>query len=67
MARDAAIARWTKTGKSQGAKLLDRIPEPAVIRERLGECLREIRILRSLLRIAEGVAKDRQLRNKDGK
>ena len=36
------------------------IPEPRVVRERLGANLRETRILRRLLRLSESMAKDRR-------
>jgi hypothetical protein len=40
--------------------LLEKIPPPTVIRERLSGALREVRFLRQLLRLAEHTAKDRE-------
>jgi hypothetical protein len=33
--------------------LIERIPQPAQVRERLAEALRQVRLLRQLLRLAE--------------
>ena len=38
---------------------VEAIPDPEVVRRRLGECLRETKILRQLLRVAERAAKER--------
>ncbi|MGA2063836.1 MAG: hypothetical protein ABSG86_02655 [Thermoguttaceae bacterium] len=39
--------------------LVKRIPEPEEVRRQLAENLRETRLLRQLLRVAESAAKDR--------
>jgi hypothetical protein len=40
--------------------LLDEIPTPRTIRQRLGEMLREARLLRSMLRLAERAERERE-------
>jgi hypothetical protein len=36
-----------------GAPIIDVIPDPAVVRNRLGDALREVQMLRRLLRLAD--------------
>jgi hypothetical protein len=40
--------------------LIEKIPEPATVRDRLALSLRDVQLLRQLLRLAERVAKDRE-------
>ena len=42
--------------------VIDRLPEPGIIRERLGYLLRESRLLRRLLPLAEKAAEERDRR-----
>jgi hypothetical protein len=46
------------------SSVFDRIPEPAAIRERLGYILRESRLLRRLLPLAEKAAEERERRTR---
>lgn len=39
--------------------LLENIPEPQAVRERLGQSVREARLLRQLLKLSERVARER--------
>lgn len=39
--------------------VLDHVPDPQVVRERLSETVREARLLRQLLKLSERVAKER--------
>lgn len=48
------------TTPSDREKLIEHIPDPQTVRERLGQALRETRLLRHLLRLAERVARERQ-------
>jgi hypothetical protein len=45
------------------SNLTDQIPDPDVVRARLAESLKETRLLRQLLRVAERAAKDRACRH----
>jgi hypothetical protein len=54
------MTETTTNTTSKSASPLEAIPDPQVIRARLGECLRETAMLRSLLRVAERAAKGRR-------
>jgi hypothetical protein len=41
-------------------ELIDKIPEPDAVRERLSSAVREVQLLRQLLRLAERASKDRE-------
>jgi hypothetical protein len=41
-------------------ELIEKLPEPDAVRERLSDAVREVRLLRQLLRLAEHAAKDRE-------
>ena len=41
-------------------ELIEKLPEPDSVRERLSCAVREVRLLRQLLRLAEHAAKDRE-------
>jgi hypothetical protein len=43
--------------------LLEKIPPPNVVRERLSCAVRDVQLLRQLLRLAEHAAKDRERLN----
>jgi len=42
------------------APLIEQIPDPTVVRDRLAHALREVNLLRQMLRLAERAAKDRR-------
>lgn len=44
------------------AKLLNQVPPPAVVREKLSDAMRDVRLLRHLLRVAEKVDRERRQR-----
>jgi hypothetical protein len=42
--------------------LLERIPEPDIVRHELGNKLRDVRLLKQLLKLSERTARERQQR-----
>ncbi len=44
-------------------ELFHKIPEPETVRDRLAQALREVQLLRQLLRLAEKIAKNRERQN----
>jgi hypothetical protein len=44
---------------ASGKPIIRRIPDPERVREKLAENLREVKLLRELLRVAERAARDR--------
>lgn len=44
----------------ESPQLVDQIPDPGSVRERLGEALREVELLRRILRLSEHAAKYRR-------
>lgn len=52
------------TSPARRDTVLDSIPEPQIVRERLGQLVREASVLRALLRISVRVAKELEQRQK---
>ncbi len=44
------------------SSLIEQVPDPQAVRERLGQTLRDARLLRDLLKLAEKVQRERQQR-----
>jgi hypothetical protein len=53
------------THHTPASSLLDSLPEPQVVRRHLGQMLREIGLLRRLLRLAESAAQVRETERQD--
>ena len=45
---------------SPNTTFIEIVPEPRVVRERLGQALREAEVLRQLLKVSERAAKERE-------
>lgn len=44
------------------SSLIEQVPDPQTVRERLGQTLRDARLLRELLKLAEKIQRERQQR-----
>jgi hypothetical protein len=51
---------------ASNSPLLDTLPAPQVVRQQVGRLLRELDLLRRLLRLAESAAQERERREKGG-